>query len=210
VFSQPPTLLKAAASANPHRLSLNVSADANGIRFPSSGATNPGRASYTPSPGKELLRTELASAEARRKRRSGISGDGTLRSGEASAKRRRTTREQSPDKVYVMTSIPPSPRLARAGSGASASASASPFPPTQKQRDKSPPLSNRERIDKINQGREVVQRVREQYRAKIGMLGEKYGVGPAELGGIVTGLAKSGGGAYWDDVEKGLEALFGF
>lgn len=55
-------------------------------------------------------------------------------------------------------------------------------------------------------------KMREEYRAKIVILSERYGLTAGEVVGVVNELPKGkgmGGGVYWGDVEEGLRRRFG-
>lgn len=144
----------------------------------------------TPSPGRNrsLLRDEIVSSASKRRRALERAAQRGARS--------------SPDKVYVSTAIP--------------AARSTPDPGIRPHRGRSPspPLSPAQKTERILAGQELIRAVKDQYRARISGLSEKYGVRPTELFRVVNEMPKSRGGAgsqvYWLDVEEGLRRHFGF
>lgn len=125
-------------------------------------------------------------------------------------------------------------RLARASSAASASVSgipgspataplaqhhvdidapARPLSPSPPPRI-SPPLSHAERTQSIMHGKAVVDAAKMVYRQRIIDLGDRYGIGLAEVHRAIDALKKQkGGGVYrvgWDELRRGLDEVFGY
>ncbi|WVO14684.1 hypothetical protein L204_102321 [Cryptococcus depauperatus] len=144
-------------------------------------------------PRRSLLRDELlASSNKRRKTLDRISGASTSAAGPLA--------NEEVDTVYASNAIPPrTPSLTPA-----------PNIPMQETppRTSQKPLSWRERNAKAERGRTLVNQLRQQYRAKIMELSQKYSLTPAQVVEWVNMTGRKDGGKYWDDVEKSLEAHF--
>ena len=120
----------------------------------------------------------------------------------STVKRRRA--HESPDKVYVSTSIPatrPTPEPIHM--------------PMQRRRlrSPSPALSPAQRKDRILAGQKLVLGVKEQYRIRISGLSEKYDIKPTDLFKLVNEMPKkdgTGSQVYWLDVEEKLRQHFGY
>ena len=161
--------------------------DFRGVTADDPGSSREAARFETPSPAgsRSLLREEIMSNAS--KRRHALN---------------RGIHKSSPDTVYVSTTIPPlraTPDEARR---------------LHRPRSPSPVLSHAQRSDQILAGQQLVLAVKDQYRARISDLSERYGVRPTELFRLVNELPKSKGGAgsgvYWLDVEEGLKGHFGY
>jgi len=158
-----------------------------------------GRERYeTPSPmrNRSLLRDEIITNASKRRR--------ALEKSAPNGKRERN----SPDKVYVSTSIP-APQ-----STPSTSPQPNSNPVSNEIRSNLPALTPAERTDRILAGQQLILAVRDQYKARISSLSGKYKVKPTELYKVVNEMPRSGGRlaaqVYWADVEEGLRRHFGY
>ncbi|KAK4690077.1 hypothetical protein P7C73_g31, partial [Tremellales sp. Uapishka_1] len=117
----------------------------------------------------------------------------------SSRSRSRTARRHaSPDSVYATTAIPS--RVSHQFTERERVAPAGTFVRE---------MTDEERSERIQRGRQIALDNKEMYKRKIKAWSEKYDVSPIELGRIVNALPKKGG-VYWDTVEAGLRAKYGF
>lgn len=140
----------------------------------------------TPNAGERRRVSTSASASARRRRPSGVDT---------------VTSSTAPPPPYQVPPRPATPATAT--------------PPPARARPTSPPrpLTPKQHEERVRAGAQIVYSVRDQYRARIQRFSEKYAATPSEIFAIVNHLPRAhatGGDAYWDDVEGGLRAHFGF
>ena len=129
----------------------------------------------------------------------------------ASARRRSKVRSppRHPDQVLAFTRepIPNAPRQAP-----------EPFTRTpERRKTPEPPLSREQFAQELEKGREIALTAKELYRKRIMEYCQKYKVKPLDLVRVLDEMPKnlrrsSGGGGetYWSDVQRTLEAHFGF
>lgn len=117
---------------------------------------------------------------------------------------RLSKRASSPDKIYVYIGVPP-PAPVPASDPA-------PTPPPA--RTPSPELTPAERQESVLRGSAIVNSLAATYRAKIGALTRKYGIGPKELTAATELMkkqnqAKGISGLDWDVLDATLAAKYG-
>lgn len=168
-----------------------------------------------PSHRGEVSATPSPKASSKKRRRSDVpAAPGTtplrqelLRSQE---KRQRTverqTRDGSPDKIPAFVGI--APRIPRPSKGMT------PAPPQRPARTPSPALTPAERHEKILQGSRIVSDIAAQYRAKVGVLTRKYGIGPKEIAAATREIKEAGRagratGLDWDRLDSVLAQKYG-
>ena len=110
-------------------------------------------------------------------------------------------RATSPDRVYAFVGIPP--RTSRSAT------ETAPAPLPRPTRTPSPELTPTERQEKILRGSRIVNDVAAQYRAKVGALTRKYGIGPREISTATKEMREKGGkgsasGLDWDKLDSFL------
>lgn len=108
-------------------------------------------------------------------------------------------RDENPDTVMASTTIPRARILVE---------------PTQvaPPRPAGPMLTAEEFQEKVELGKTVIERQKEEYKRNIGQLCAVYGMGPIEMAKEINSLPRRKGAAgemYWADVSKGLKEKFG-
>lgn len=115
-------------------------------------------------------------------------------------------RAKSPDKIPAFVGIPP--RIPRP------SKNTTPAPPPRPARTPSPELTPAERHEKVIRGSQIVSEIAAQYRAKVGVLIKRYGIGPKEIAAATKEMkeaARAGGasGLDWDRLDSLLAEKYG-
>jgi hypothetical protein len=155
-------------------------------------------------PGSTPLRRELERSAEKRRREKHRSSHG-----HGPSSRRLSKRASSPDKVYAYVNLPPPLPVAPRAPDDSPAPRAEMSPARR-----TPPreLTPAEREQSVIAGSRIIQDVAAQYRARVAILGKKFGVGIKEISAATNEVKRRNGGKSavdWNVLEMVLQEQYG-